>query len=186
MAEKISSNINIEKVLAYASSKHSGQYRDDGSPYIIHPIRVAELIKKYKSSKNIEILLAGALLHDVLEDTYTSYKEIVENFGEVVASLVMEVTSASFMPRLVGKNIYLAHKMLHMSNYALVIKMADRLDNITDLKGVNLDKIKRTYFDTKFLLGYLKDKRELTSTQKIFFNLINEQLDKINNTYAFE
>ena len=179
----INDEIDIEEVLAFARERHKGQVRADGSDYITHPIRVSKLVAEYKPSRNGNILAAGALLHDVLEDTYTSYKELCDKFGIVVASLVMEVTSSGFMPKLVGKRFYLAHKMQYMSSYALVIKLADRLDNLTDMSAVALEKIKRTYFDTIYMINYLEGKRNLTDPQKNLITAIRGKLEDINKEY---
>ncbi len=179
----VNDEINIDEVLAFARERHKGQYRADGSDYINHPIRVSKLVAEYKPSRNSNILSAGALLHDVLEDTYTSYRELCDRFGIVVASLVMEVTSSGFMPKLVGKRFYLAHKMQYMSSYALVIKLADRLDNLTDMSAVALEKIKRTYFDTIYMINYLESKRNLTDAQKNLIAAIRLKLENINGEY---
>lgn len=181
----VNEEINIDEVLKFATNKHKGQLRSDGQEYITHPIRVSELVEKFKPSRNANVLKAGALLHDVLEDTYTSYQELIDNFGEVVASLVMEVTSSTFMPKLVGKQIYLAHKMQYMSSYALIIKLADRLDNICDLKGLKEEKVKKTFFDTIYMINYIESKRNLTSAQSNLIDAIREQLTVINNKYNF-
>lgn len=179
----INDEINIDEVLEFATERHKGQVRADGSDYITHPIRVSKLVAEYKPSRNGNILAAGALLHDILEDTYTSYKELCDKFGIVVASLVMEVTSSGFMPKLVGKRFYLAHKMQYMSSYALVIKLADRLDNLTDMRAVALEKIKRTYFDTIYMINYLEGKRNLTDPQKNLISAIRGKLEDINKEY---
>ena len=181
----INEDINIDEVLEFATIRHKGQKRNDGTEYIEHPIRVMELVTKYKLSSNIKILQAGALLHDILEDTYTSYRELVDRFGEVVASLVMEVTSSTFMPKLVGKQTYLAHKMQYMSSYALIIKLCDRLDNISDLKGCTDEKIRRTFFDTIYMINFIEMKRQLTDPQKNIISAIRERLVEINQKYQF-
>ncbi|MBQ7351266.1 MAG: HD domain-containing protein [Clostridia bacterium] len=181
----INDEINIDEVLAFAKERHKGQLRSDGQEYVTHPIRVAELVAKYKPSKNAKVLQAGALLHDVLEDTYTSYRELEDRFGEIVASLVMEVTSSTFMPKLVGKQTYLAHKMRYMSSYALIIKLADRLDNISDLKGLKVEKIQKTFFDTIYMINYIETKRVLTDAQKNLVLAIRERLGYINSNYQF-
>ena len=181
----INEDINIDEVLEFATIRHKGQKRDDGSEYIQHPIRVMQLVTQYKISSNIKILQAGALLHDVLEDTYTSYRELVDRFGEVVASLVMEVTSSTFMPKLVGKQTYLAHKMQYMSSYALIIKLCDRLDNISDLKGCSMEKIRKTFFDTIYMINFIEMKRQLTEPQKNLILAIRNQLGVLNTTYNF-
>jgi len=178
--------IDINKVLEFATLKHKGQMRTDGTEYITHPVRVSELVTKFKpNSKNYNILKAGALLHDVLEDTYTSYRELNDLFGEVVASLVMEVTSSTFMPKLVGKQTYLAHKMRYMSPYALVIKLADRLDNLSDMQGMPIEKIKKTYFDTIYMIGYIESNRVLTDSQTSLIEAIREKLNDLNTLYSF-
>ena len=171
--------INIDEVLAFAIERHKGQLRSDGQEYITHPIRVSELVSKFKPSQNANILKAGALLHDVLEDTYTSYRELKDRFGEVVASLVMEVTSSTFMPKLVGKQIYLAHKMQYMSSYALVIKLADRLDNLSDMNCMPRERIQKTFFDTIYMLNYIETKRILTTAQENLVTAIRIQLKNI-------
>ena len=181
----INDEINIDEVLAFAKERHKGQLRSDGQEYVTHPIRVAELVAKYKPSKNAKVLQAGALLHDVLEDTYTSYRELEDRFGEIVASLVMEVTSSTFMPKLVGKQTYLAHKMRYMSSYALIIKLADRLDNISDLKGLKVEKIQKTFFDTIYMVNYIETKRVLTDAQKNLIVAIRERLAFINSQHHF-
>ena len=181
----INEEIDIDEVLAFATERHKGQLRSDGQEYITHPIRVSEIVAKYKPSQNANIIKAGALLHDVLEDTYTSYRELQDRFGEVVASLVMEVTSSTFMPKLVGKQIYLAHKMQYMSSYALIIKLADRLDNISDLNGLKEEKIKKTFFDTIYMINYIKSKRILTTAQSNLVDAIKIELKNINEKHHF-
>lgn len=181
----VDDSLNLDKVLEFAKERHKGQLRADGTEYINHPMRVADLVEKYKPSSNAKILRAGAYLHDVLEDTYTSYRELSDKFGEVVASLVMEVTSSTFMPKLVGKQIYLAHKMQYMSSYALVIKLADRLDNLSDMSAVKLEKVKKTFFDTIYMINYIETKRVLTAAQSNLVAAIRNKLDEINKAYKF-
>jgi (p)ppGpp synthase/HD superfamily hydrolase len=181
----INEEVNIDEVLEFAKERHRGQLRADGQEYITHPIRVSELVTKFKPSQNANVIKAGALLHDVLEDTYTSYRELQDRFGEVIASLVMEVTSSTFMPKLVGKQIYLAHKMQYMSSYALIIKLADRLDNISDLKGLREEKIKKTFFDTIYMINFIETKRILTDAQRDLVGAIRLKLSEINSKYKF-
>lgn len=179
----INDEVNIDEVIAFATERHRGQLRQDGQEYITHPLRVSELVAQYKPSQNANILRAGAILHDILEDTYTSYRELQDRFGEVVASLVMEVTSSTFMPKLVGKQIYLAHKMQYMSSYALIIKLADRLDNLSDLKGLKIEKIKKTFFDTIYMINHIENRRILTDAQSNLVGAIREKLTQINHIY---
>ncbi len=176
-------NIDLKAVLELAKRKHEGQFRDDGLPYIVHPVRVAKLVAQHKRSKNYKLLLSAALLHDTLEDTYTSVKELYDFFGKnsQVPSLIVELTTANFVPKLIGKAEYLAQKMEYMTSYALIIKLCDRLDNITDLVGVTEEKRKRTLSDTRYIIDYLRKNRELTKTH---VELIAE-IEKILNQYGF-
>ena len=73
--------------------------------------------------------------------------------------------------------------MQYMSSYALVIKLADRLDNLTDMRAVALEKIKRTYFDTIYMINYLEGKRNLTDPQKNLIVAIRGKLEEINKEY---
>ena len=177
-------NIDYDFVLNYAKNKHAGQFRADGvTPYIEHPIKVAEIVKKYKRSKNIDSIVAACLLHDTLEDTYTSYKELQDMFGEMVASMVMEVTTATYMPVLMGKGNYLKHKMKEMSPYALVIKLADRLANLMDCENLSKDRKIKLVKDTDEIIDFLERNRELTVAQKSLIEDITKQCDKIKEFY---
>lgn len=172
--------LELKKVLCFACKKHAGQFRDDGKPYITHPLRVAELVAKYKKSKNIKLLMSAALLHDTLEDTYTSPRELYDFFGKdsPVPSLVIELTTAKLVPKLIGKAQYLSQKMEHMTSYALVIKLCDRLDNISDLNGCTPEKRDRTLKDTRYIMDYLKSHRELTNTHKKIMQDIEKVLQE--------
>ena len=174
----IEKQINLKEVLAFAKEKHKGQKRDDGSDYINHPMRVAKLVDKYKGqySKNREVLIAASLLHDTLEDTYTSYREIKDHFGDAVASIVLELTTAKYASKLMSKAMYLAKKMQMMTNYALTIKLADRLDNLSDLEHSSEDKKTRTINDTKYILDYIEKYRALTKTQQKFVEMIRQKI----------
>jgi len=105
----------IEKAIMYATEKHKGQYRHDNvTDYIAHPIKVYNLLAKDIKDENI---LISALLHDVVEDTDTTHADIEQEFGSIVADIVVECSKP--------------YKTLH-SKAALTIKCADLLANVTD------------------------------------------------------
>lgn len=159
----------ILKAIKFANKKHKGAVRDDGTPYITHPMRVAEFVRKFKKSKNKTKLYIAALLHDTIEDTYTSYTELCEKFGETSASIVMELSTAKFDSMWIDKSQkadYLSKRMSYMTNYALTIKFCDRLDNILTLGGCAQEKIDRTLADTRYIIDFVSAARELTGTQK--------------------
>jgi GTP pyrophosphokinase len=79
----------IERAVQYADEKHKSQKRKDGSPYIIHPLAVAEIVAEMGLDSDA---ILGALLHDCIEDTDASHDDIADIFGETVAELVEGVT----------------------------------------------------------------------------------------------
>lgn len=152
--------------LQYGKEKHKDQKRKDGTPYINHPIRVANHVMLVKKSHKFDDIVIAAYLHDVLEDTDSSYNEIYELFGEITATLVHEVTSDKNLVKELGKTEYLKQKMCHMTSWALVIKLADRLDNVSDLIYAD-EKFRKKYIkETSEILMYIKSNRELSVTHK--------------------
>ena len=172
-----------ENALEFAKKMHSGQYRCDGTEYITHPIRVADYVSSFKKSKDMETLLASAYLHDTLEDTSATYYDLVSNFGSQVASVVLELTNDEDLKRELGKTKYLEIKMKNMSSWALVIKLCDRLDNVSDLK--DRDECFRNKYakETAEILDYLLNNRELSSTHLCIIKRIVECLNmcKVEN-----
>lgn len=153
----------VLKAVKFASEKHQGQKRKvSGEDYISHPMIVSYYIPYFKSSKNINSLICAALLHDTVEDTQTSYQEILDGFGMKVASLVFELTSDKEEIKKLGKSFYLKKKLLGISSYALVIKLCDRLANISDHPS------EKQLQETREIIEFLKQNRKLSSThQKI-------------------
>ena len=180
--------IDTAKAKILAVIKHEGQVRIGGEPYVNHPIRVAEIVREVKpNSRNLDMLEAAAYLHDTIEDTFTSPKELTQHFGEGVSSIVLELSSAPFACDFYGKEKYLARKMLGMTPYALIVKLADRLDNIRDMltdhfieeqiqRKFSEEQIQRKYAETQNLLNYLKAERNLTSTHKELIRRIEEEM----------
>ena len=72
-----------------------------------------------------------------------------------------------------------------MSSYALIIKLADRLDNISDLKGLKIEKIKKTFFDTIYMINYIENKRILTDAQSNLISAIRQKLTELNQQFNF-
>jgi GTP pyrophosphokinase len=110
-----------EKALEFASIKHEGQLDDQGRQYFFaHVIQVYGLLKDV--TDDVEILCAG-ILHDTLEDTDTSYDELVMEFNKEIADLVLELTYQG--DKETGRYFPLLH-----SHKAVVVKFADRLSNL--------------------------------------------------------
>jgi guanosine-3',5'-bis(diphosphate) 3'-pyrophosphohydrolase len=119
--------------LKFAAEKHRAQRRKDSeaTPYINHPIAVAELLIRIGSVTDLTTLLA-AILHDTLEDTQTTIQEIEQQFGKEVCRIVQEVTDDKTLPKPKRKQMQIAHAP-HLSKSAKQIKIADKICNISDL-----------------------------------------------------
>lgn len=119
--------------LQFAAERHRDQRRKDSSasPYINHPIQVAELMWRVGGVREIDTLLAG-LLHDTVEDTGTLPDEIRDLFGEAVLRLVMEVTDDKRLPKAERKRLQIVNAP-HKSRAARQIKLADKASNVRDI-----------------------------------------------------
>lgn len=133
---------NLIKARTFAAVKHQLQKDDDGNDYYMHHlVPVCEALIVLTNDE--EVLMAG-ILHDVLEDTDTTYEELVKEFGKRVADLVDEVTDegkadsyGKYFPRLKSKD-------------AIMIKLIDRASNISRMGSWN-EKRKQHYLNkTKF------------------------------------
>jgi len=166
------------KAFKFALKSHASQTRKGtGAPYIVHPITVLSYLYETKVSKNMNLLATCALLHDVVEDCNVTLKQIAKKFGHSVAAIVEELTNDPTMIETIGKTEYLKEKMLNMSNYALVIKLCDRLHNIID----------RTVYDeyiesTSEIIHHLVDNRQLTDTHKTLVKKISSVIYDIHKT----
>ncbi|XP_061180839.1 guanosine-3',5'-bis(diphosphate) 3'-pyrophosphohydrolase MESH1-like [Saccostrea echinata] len=117
----------------FAAIKHKDQRRKDKekTPYINHPIGVANILTQEAGITDVAVIQA-ALLHDTVEDTNTTFEELLENFGEEVTGLVREVTDDKNLPKLERKQKQIDHAP-HASYKAKLVKLADKLYNLRDL-----------------------------------------------------
>ena len=151
-------DVFFEAAKAFASERHEGQTRRDGkTPYITHPIRVAERLQKAGVIK--AEILAAAVLHDVIEDSSTSPDEILANFGPRVASLVEEVSRPPGMTR---KDF--VERAATGSARSVLIRVADRLDNLQETSGL----------EAEFRPTYAEEGLRLAATA-----LTNPRLDRL-------
>lgn len=173
-------NENASKALAYATKAHKGQFRSDGSEYIKHPERVADYVKSFKKSHNLDALISAAFLHDTIEDTDTTHEDLEKMFGGLVAGLVKELTSDKDAIEKIGKKEYLSRKMETMSSYALVVKLADRLDNVQDIATAKTPEWRQKYKkETMGILVRLEKNRKLSGTHKKIIKAIKDKLDEV-------
>ena len=163
----------IDRAVSYADAKHSRQKRKDGSPYIIHPLAVAEIVTEM--GLDMDAIL-GALLHDCIEDTDASHEEIEKLFGTTVAELVEGVTKltrANFSSTEQAQMENLRKMFMAMSKdiRVVLIKIADRLHNIRTMQyqspAKQISKCQETmdiYAPLAHRLGMQKIKWELEDT----------------------
>ena len=160
----------IDRAVEYARQKHKDQKRKDGSPYIIHPLAVAEIVAEM--GLDVEAIL-GALLHDCIEDTDASFDEISKLFGSTTAELVEGVTKltrANFSSSEEQQMENLRKMFMAMSKdiRVVLIKIADRLHNMRTMQyqtpAKQISKCRETmdiYAPLAHRLGMQKIKWEL-------------------------
>ena len=169
----------IDQAVHYADAKHASQKRKDGSPYIIHPLAVAEIVAEM--GLDIDAIL-GALLHDCIEDTDASHDEIEKLFGQTVAELVEGVTKltrANFETSEQAQMENLRKMFMAMSKdiRVVLIKIADRLHNMRTMQyqtpAKQVKKCRETmdiYAPLAHRLGMQKIKWELEDTSLRYLN----------------
>jgi len=169
----------IDRAVEYADVKHCHQKRKDGSPYIIHPLAVAEIVAEM--GLDIDAIL-GALLHDCIEDTDASHDDIEKLFGQTVAELVEGVTKltrANFETSEQAQMENLRKMFMAMSKdiRVVLIKIADRLHNMRTMQyqtpAKQVKKCRETmdiYAPLAHRLGMQKIKWELEDISLRYLN----------------
>jgi len=141
----------VLKALAFAAHKHRDQRRKDtvASPYINHPIQLADVLCNEGGVTDSEVL-AAAILHDTLEDTETTKEELTEHFGQRIADIVDEVSDDKNLCKAERKQRQIDHAP-GISDKAKLVKLADKICNLRDVAGsppVGWDLRRRQeYFD---------------------------------------
>lgn len=137
--------------IAFAADKHRNQRRKDheSSPYINHPIALANVLANEAGVEDERVLMA-AVLHDTIEDTETTEQELIRLFGKDVADIVMEVTDDKTLLKAERKRLQVEYAP-HISGRAKLVKLADKICNLRDIaKSPPADwslERKREYFD---------------------------------------
>ena len=128
----------LNKAYDFALKAHKTQKRDEGVPYIIHPIAVADILSDLKLDS---ATIATGLLHDTIEDTHATYETIKEEFGQEVADLVDGVTKISEFENKADENSKAENfrKLIIATSKdirVLLVKIADRLHNMRTIRFV--------------------------------------------------
>lgn len=154
-------------VCEYVKEKHKGQFRKQGTPYYLHPFAVSKILKD--KGFDTEYQIAG-LFHDLLEDTDTSYEEIIDISNRRIADSVLLVTKE---PGYTKKKYYGRIKKNHM---ARMVKLADRLHNLSEAH----------FADRDFQRKYIKETEEWfidLAEGTVFEKDIQTQLESLKETY---
>ena len=120
--------------LDFAAKKHRNQRRKnaDASPYINHPISLANILCNEADVTDMNVICA-ALLHDTVEDTETTKEELVIDFGQNICDIVMEVTDdKTIQDKYKRKQLQVEHAA-HISTSAKLVKLADKISNLRDV-----------------------------------------------------
>jgi guanosine-3',5'-bis(diphosphate) 3'-pyrophosphohydrolase len=141
----------VFQALAFAAHKHRDQRRKDvgASPYINHPIALADILVN-EGGITDHVVLCAAILHDTIEDTETTYEELVSVFGRDIADVVVEVTDDKKLDKPLRKLLQIEHAA-HASPRAKLVKLADKTCNLRDLAATPpaewSDERRREYFN---------------------------------------
>ena len=132
----------LNKAYNFALEAHQNQKRDEGVPYIIHPIAVAKILTDLKLDS---ATITTGLLHDTIEDTKVTYENVKKEFGEEVANLVDGVTKISALEDKASVNSKAENfrKLILATSKdirVLLVKLADRLHNMRTLEHMPKQK----------------------------------------------
>jgi GTP pyrophosphokinase len=132
----------VEEAYYFSKKAHKGQYRLSGEPYFTHPFQVAKMI----AEKGLdEVIVSAALLHDILEDTKTTEKQIKSIFGKEIYSLVKSLTKLdiiSFKSRKEHTTANIIRTIIASAKdiRVLVIKLFDKLHNLKTIEHLSYEK----------------------------------------------
>ena len=139
----------IERAYHFANRAHKGQKRVSGEPYIKHPVEVATILAEHRFDA---ITLAGALLHDVIEDCGVTEQDIANEFGAELAGIVAGVTKISSLAltrqETQAESIRRMLVAVARDIRVLLIKLADRLHNMRTIDALKEEKIERLSRET--------------------------------------
>ena len=171
----------LNKAYNFALEAHQNQKREEGVPYIIHPVAVAKILTDLKLDS---ATITTGLLHDTIEDTKVTYESVKKEFGEEVANLVDGVTKISELETKAStdskaenfrKLILATSKDIRV----LLVKLADRLHNMRTIQYVkDKDKIIRKAKETMEIYAPLADRMGMNrirdELEDLSFSVLNK------------
>ena len=163
--------LSIKEAHAFALERHKGHYRKfTDEPYIRHPEQVVCILALYETDEDV---LTAAILHDVIEDTYTTIQEVQYTFGKRVADLVQELSADERAKKTFGKKVYMSNHVNGLSSDAFTIKLADRLHNVMGLldSRMSVGFVSWYIIETKYILDNLV-RDDYTDSQNTLLDII--------------
>ena len=168
----------ITKAYELAKKAHNNQKRKSGEPYIIHPICFAIILAELELDKET---IAAGLLHDVIEDTAISFKELSDMFGVDVANLVDGVTKLTQLSlkndkiEMQAENLRKMFLAMAKDIRVILIKLADRLHNMRTLQYMKPEKQKEKARETMDIYSPI--------AQRLGISKIKVELDDLSLKY---
>ncbi len=158
----------LKQAIEVATKAHEGQLRKTGEPYIIHPLAVMKILQEWNMDE--DTVIAG-VLHDTVEDTPLTLKEIEDQFGKDVAFLVNGVTKlgkarkgmkdlGEYLPK-TSDNLLKLLIATGQDIRVLIIKLADRLHNLRTLGALPPDKQKKIAKESLEVFAPLADRLQM-------------------------
>ncbi len=172
---------SLNKAFKFAIDAHKNQKRDEGVPYIIHPVAVAKILTDLKLDS---ATITTGLLHDTIEDTKVTYETVKKEFGEEVANLVDGVTKISALEDKASSDSKAENfrKLILATSKdirVLLVKLADRLHNMRTIKFVKgKEKMVRKAKETMEIYAPLADRMGMNRIRDELEDLSFEILNK--------
>jgi len=171
----------VNKAYQFALEAHQNQKREEGVPYIIHPVAVAKILTDLKLDS---ATITTGLLHDTIEDTKVTYESVKQEFGEEVANLVEGVTKISELENKASSDSKAENfrKLILATSKdirVLLVKLADRLHNMRTINFVkDKDKIIRKAKETMEIYAPLADRMGMNrirdELEDLSFSVLNK------------
>ena len=171
----------VNKAYQFALKAHQNQKREEGVPYIIHPVAVAKILTDLKLDS---ATITTGLLHDTIEDTKVTYESVKAEFGEEVANLVDGVTKLSALESKAASDSKAENfrKLILATSKdirVLLVKLADRLHNMRTIQFVkDKDKIIRKAKETMEIYAPLADRMGMNrirdELEDLSFSVLNK------------
>ncbi len=174
--------LTLTKAYNFALNAHKNQKREEGVPYIIHPIEVAKILTELKLDS---ATIATGLLHDTIEDTKVTYSSVEKEFGKEVADLVEGVTKISALENQAVENSKAENfrKLILATSKdirVLLVKLADRLHNMRTISFVKDEEKKiRKAKETMEIYAPLADRMGMNrirdELEDLSFSVLNKE-----------